>query len=78
MAYATENIEKAESIIATAKRHTVADGQALYLVGEEVVLDNDGCQPSNSMCLAVGPTDDEDWDVLEHAVLNHLEGRYQD
>ena len=31
------------------------DGQALYLINGEIVEGKDGCQPSNSCCLLVGP-----------------------
>ena len=33
------------------------DGEALYLVNGEVVAGHDGNQPSNSLCLLVGPAD---------------------
>ena len=66
-------IEQAEQIIADAKRIKVADGEALYLVGTEVILGKDGCQPSNSMGLCVGPTDDEDWSELQYAVSMELQ-----
>lgn len=67
--YAPKIIEKAEQIIKDARAFAVADGEAMYLVGDRVELGRDGRQPSNSMCLAVGPTDDEDWSELQHAVI---------
>ena len=67
--YTEAEIERAEKIIAAAQEIAVEDGQALYLVDDKVVLGKDGCQPSNSMCLAVGPTDDEDWSELQHSVI---------
>lgn len=53
-------------IVAEARKFDLAEGQALYLVDGALELGRDGCQPSNSICVAVGPADDVDWaDVAE-------------
>lgn len=67
----------AQDIIREAKLHTIAPGEALYYSrshGFEIAME--GCQPSNSICLHIGPTDwttREEWDDIGATVLDWLE-----
>ncbi len=69
-------MSNAAEIVTEAKTYKLSAGQAIYLVGDSIELGKDGCQPSNSLCLAVGPTDDVDWSAVLDAVENHLVTRY--
>lgn len=72
-----------EEIVAELKTMTISKGEAVYLVGDEIVRGKDGCQPSNSCCLLVGDWDSEeeeiavasmdwiDWDAVESAIDTH-------
>ena len=64
-------------VIAAAKECTLENGEAIYLVGDEVVLGKDGCQPSNSLCLAIFPVDDLDWSEVANSVDEYVASRLQ-
>ena len=48
----TKLTEQNKNDIRAAVLHT---GEALYLTGGQIVVGKDGCQPSNSSCIATGP-----------------------
>lgn len=57
----------ASEIIAEARRVSLEAGQALFTDGREVIFLNDGCQPSNTFCLAVGG-EEVDWEDVESSL----------
>jgi len=65
----------AAEIVAAAKQMTVAEGEALYLVKGQIERGQDGCQPSNSLCLVAGPTDDTNWSEVEDAIEQYAADR---
>ena len=54
----------------------LADGEALYYIPQtdSVDMGRDGCQPSNSLCLRVGPdhTSNLDWQAITDSVTEFL------
>lgn len=55
-------------IIEAARKINLEADQAMYLANGEIEIGRDGCQPSNSLCLAVGPTDGLDWAEVADAI----------
>lgn len=49
-------------------------GEALYLHRGEILVGRDGCQPSNSACIAVGPWAYQDADVTMDEIEAALPG----
>lgn len=76
--------DKREEIVTALKTMTLSKGEAVYLIGGEIVRGKDGCQPNNSACLLVGDWDGDeedfavasmdwiDWDDVEAAIDAHL------
>lgn len=51
-------MKSAQEIAKEVIKSTINRGEALYLIGDDVVCGKDGCQPANSLCLAVDSVDD--------------------
>lgn len=47
-------------------------GEALYLIDGEIEVGLDGCQPSNSSCIAVGPFDYSDGNLKIEEIESSL------
>lgn len=58
------------------KTQRLDSGEALYLHRGEIFVGRDGCQPSNSACIAVGPWAYQDADVTMDEIEDNLPGYF--
>ena len=61
-----------EQNITDIKNAKIEEGEALYLIAGEIEVGQDGCQPSNSSCIAAGPFEYADSDLTIEEIEENL------
>ena len=65
-------VKLTEAQIKAIKEAKLEKGEALYLIGEEIEVGQDGCQPSNSACIVTGPWDYFNYDTTIEEIEESL------